>query len=731
MKNPQATEVTQPAGALLADGRSIHARVATLGRLRKSIIDTVGCERARAIIARTGFACGFQDAIRLRDAVAWPSVEAWLRVGPQILREAGLAEATLDRLETESPAGELACEIQWERSFEVEMHLEHFAPGTEPVCWELTGYLSGFMSACLGTEVRFLEQECAGARGTVCRATGRPRHAWDPATLRTLQDFEQEDLEAELSGVYEELMRINEQLTDLTQSATDAIVATNVHGHIKVFNRAAERLFGYQAHAVLGRSLGLLLPEPAYEGYQKALDEFLKTGNSDLIGRSQESGACRSDGELIPIEISISASNLRRDPLFTVIARDITERKRLEAERREKAIDLEATLNSTSDGLLLVKYLPAGETITLANKRLGELFDLDPAQLLGRPARELHRRLSALAKEPALYDELVRRIDRDREARRCDTIEFLQPTALFVERTTGPVHDTEGEIIGRIWSYRDITPQRRAELRIQGYAEELERTVAERTAELEKALEDLTKADELKSRFISNVSHEFRTPLTSVRGFTETILLNPNMDDETMTSFLKIIQDETDRLSHLIEDLLDMSRIEAGRFELSLGPTRVGMLAQQAAAAVRPMIDEKKLSLRVQTHPEEPVIIADSDRLYRVILNLVSNALKCTPEGGLITVGIDPCRGQEAVEIRVADTGIGIPADQLHRIFKPFEQIERPKNMHVGGTGLGLAIVSNLVEAHHGTIAVESEEGVGTVFTIRLPVQQPAPSPAE
>jgi signal transduction histidine kinase/predicted hydrocarbon binding protein/uncharacterized protein (DUF2267 family) len=253
----------------------------------------------------------------------------------------------------------------------------------------------------------------------------------------------------------------------------------------------------------------------------------------------------------------------------------------------------------------------------------------------------------------------------------------------------------------------------------------LEEKVRERTAELELANERLREMDRLKSKFLSHVSHELRTPLTSIKGLTENALggLAGPLNDK-LHGYLDRVGVNTDRLIRMISDLLEQTRIEAGKLELQPSEVDLGKCADEVAEQLRPLALAKRQKLELVS-PSSPLNVwADEDRLIQILTNLVHNAIKFTPEEGEIAVCITSERPNFA-EVRIRDTGEGIHPDALPKIFDPFFRIGQEQRRGPKGLGLGLSIVKNLVELHGGTITVQSELGKGSEFHVTLPLHPP------
>lgn len=237
--------------------------------------------------------------------------------------------------------------------------------------------------------------------------------------------------------------------------------------------------------------------------------------------------------------------------------------------------------------------------------------------------------------------------------------------------------------------------------------------------------EELKELDRVKSDLLANVSHELRTPLTAIKGYTDYILerkLGPIA--EKQEKGLIVVQRNLERLSRTINALLDFSRMELGRITLNIQPFSLRALLDQILTALRSELEKKRLVFATRLEPSLPHVIADREKLSAVLENLIINAIKFTPEGGSITVSASRLQDAErpSAEIGVADTGIGIPRDQLGKIFMRFHQVDASTTRRFGGVGLGLSIVKSILDAHGSAIVVDSEEGHGTVFRFRLPV---------
>jgi two-component system phosphate regulon sensor histidine kinase PhoR len=233
-------------------------------------------------------------------------------------------------------------------------------------------------------------------------------------------------------------------------------------------------------------------------------------------------------------------------------------------------------------------------------------------------------------------------------------------------------------------------------------------------------ISELRRLERVRRDFVANVSHEFKTPLTAIQGFAET-LLGGALDDATnRRRFVEIIRDHSARLDRLTDDLLKLARIEAGKLDLEFSPVDVAALVESCVQTTRFRSAQKQLTLSVDCPASLPPVRGDARRLAEVLQNILDNAAQYTPAGGIISIQATAEDGQ--VRIGVTDTGIGIPRDDLQRIFERFYRVDAARSREAGGTGLGLSIAKHLVEAHGGRIEVESEVGHGSTFSILLPV---------
>ena len=258
--------------------------------------------------------------------------------------------------------------------------------------------------------------------------------------------------------------------------------------------------------------------------------------------------------------------------------------------------------------------------------------------------------------------------------------------------------------------------------------QELVKKLEQANIALQEANRKLQELDKMKDAFLSTVSHELRTPLTSIKSFSEILLSYEEEDKETQREFLNIINEESDRLTKLIDDLLDISKIASGRMQWENTELVITEIIKSATSATSALSTQKNLRVNVELEPNLPPVWGNKDRLVQVVTNLLSNAIKFTPEGGEIRVAAEVLKGSEAgsvsdvMRVSVSDTGIGVAPEEQERIFEKFRQAGNTLTDKPKGTGLGLAICKEIVEHYGGKIWVESELGKGSTFYFTLPI---------
>ena len=344
---------------------------------------------------------------------------------------------------------------------------------------------------------------------------------------------------------------------------------------------------------------------------------------------------------------------------------------------------LEAILRGMVEGVLVTDLVGA---VVLVNARARELLDV-PADVDagGRPLIELVRdpALAELAHEVRTGAAIVSR-------------DVVLGGGRTIQVNAAPLRDPDGAVFGFVLVLHDVTELRRLEV--------------------------------VRRDFVANVSHELRTPLTAIKGYAETLLGPAGDDRETARRFLEVIDRHSERLGRLIDDLLALSDLELGLTEIAHVPVAVGPTIDDVVDILRDRAARARVAVAVAVEPGTPPALGDGDRLRQVLINLVDNAIKYTPEHGRVVVRAAPA-ADGMVAIAVEDTGIGIPARDLPRLTERFFRVDKARSRALGGTGLGLAIVKHLVHAHGGSLAIASTLGAGTTVTVQLPAAERGPMP--
>lgn len=352
-----------------------------------------------------------------------------------------------------------------------------------------------------------------------------------------------------------------------------------------------------------------------------------------------------------------------------------------DAEKRRATLD--SVMHSLVDGLILVDRRGR---IAYVNPCAEEMLGLPAQALLGQTVEAVEREMAGRVARPEQVIARLQAAAADLQNR--PTVEFtlVAPSARSLQARFFPIHDAGGGHLGLGLLLRDITREK--------------------------------ELDEMKSQLLSTVSHELRTPLASIKGFATTLLRQDvEWDEATRREFLAIIDEESDRLSELIGNLLDMSRLEAGTLRVEPEATDLERLIQETAAEFQVMTHSHLI--RASLPASLPLVWADPRRARQVLRNLVENAIKYSPQGGPITLSAQ-VQG-DSVQVSVADRGIGLEPQQLERIFDRFYQVDSASTRRVGGSGLGLSICKAIVEAHGGRIWAESRPGQGSTFHFTLP----------
>uniref|UniRef100_I2Q125 histidine kinase n=1 Tax=Desulfovibrio sp. U5L TaxID=596152 RepID=I2Q125_9BACT len=542
---------------------------------------------------------------------------------------------------------------------------------------------------------------------------------------------------------YPELKRRLEELERfrslLDQTGEAIFLVDGRTGRITDAAGAAGTMLRQDRQALVGRLFEELLPQEAVDHLRGLFSGDFAAGRIEtVLGRPGVSG-----GVSPSVEVTFRLASGEEGPIAIIVARDVTERKKNEQALKRAEEKYRGIVENAAEGIF-------------QSSLDGRLISANPAMasLLGYAStHDLMRHIKNVVDQIVTHPE-------DRQRIRSELTRYDQVKNLEVQMTTKTgntiwglinarrIRDAAGEPERFDGSLQDVTVRKKAEQTLLRYHDELETRVAERTAELTRINERLTHevtirkraeeaaeaANRAKSDFLSMVSHEIRTPLTSVLGFAVIIekrleqLFLPLLDGdprrrrqaEQIMENLGIIVSEGERLKHLINDVLDLAKLEAGKMAFKqerVDPAEV--VRHVMSASVGLLSSHKKVSLDTRIEGRLPEVLGDRDRLIQVLVNLVSNALKFTERGSVT------CRARlegHYIVVDVADTGIGIPEGEQHKVFEKFNQIGATLTNKPKGTGLGLAICKHIVESHGGRIFYVSKPGAGSTFTFTLPI---------
>ena len=476
----------------------------------------------------------------------------------------------------------------------------------------------------------------------------------------------------------------------------------NETGKFLRWNRNFEVISGYSAEEIAQRK-----PLDFFVGVEKAyiaqrIQEVFEHGESDA-----EANLVTKHGKQIPYYFTGKRIDLEGVPYLIGMGIDISGRKRIEEALSASETELRALFASMNDLVLVINRTGVYQKIAPTNPKL--LYK-PPEELLGKTIGDVFP-----AEQAEAFISTIRKVVETQEVAHIEYQLVIDKQRLWFEASISPMEGDQ-----TLWMARDITARKRAEEKLRQLNEELEERIAARTKELAAAMIRAQESDRLKSAFLAAMSHELRTPLNSIIGFTGVILQGlAGPLNEEQAKQLNMTRDSARHLLALINDVLDISKIEAGQLEILKRPFDMRQALESALRFAVPLVQKKNLQLVTSLGSGVGIINNDRRRVEQVLINLINNAIKFTERGNVKIV----CQIRDGwLETQVRDTGIGIKPEDIDQLFKPFQQIDTGLTRSHEGTGLGLAICKRLVSAMGGEITVESEWGAGSTFKFTLPL---------
>lgn len=460
-------------------------------------------------------------------------------------------------------------------------------------------------------------------------------------------------------------------LRKIILTSPDGIVIVDRDGVVQFINPAAESLFGRKAEELLGELFGL----PFIKG------DVIEV---DIVHPGEESGIA---------EMRVVETEWNGQSACLALLRDVTERKHAEERKIQAAQQWRTAFDSITE---MISIHDKNFKITKVNKALANAFKIEPKELIGKTCYEVFHG----AKQPCRNCPHVHSL----KTKEPGSLELFEPClGIHLGVSTSPILDENGEVTSSVHVAKDITERKMAE------------------ENLRKANEKLKEYNQLKDEFVSTASHELRTPLSIIMGAIRLVLDEiPGKIVEEQRDVLATAMESIKRLSRIVNSLLTISKIESGKLNLQKTVVNICELIKDTVSNYEPLAQENGLRLDFEVPQKSVDICLDPDKTKEVLINLISNSIKFTPEGGRIKV---ICTEQDKeVLVSVQDSGVGITKEDIPKLFDKFTQFDRKAGPGEKGTGLGLAIVKKLVEIHGGKIKVESEVGQGTIFNISLPL---------
>lgn len=536
------------------------------------------------------------------------------------------------------------------------------------------------------------------------------RESWSTRTLiREIAEREQAEarvrdlnktLEARVARRTQELAESEARSRAIVETAVDGIITIDEKGVIESFNPAAERIFGYHRDEVLGRNVSLLMPEPYQSEHDGYLLRYMVSGEKRIMGAGRELEGLRKDGTIFPLSLAVSEMTVDGRRLFVGITDDISARKRAEADMRTEKERAERYLDVAE--AMFVELDREGRVMRL-NRQGCDILGCSADKIIGnnwfRHFLPKDRRDEAWKIFLAMIggkDEMFRYVESEVLTRNNERRHILWHNKAL--------RDPQGTVISILSSGQDVTRYRRQQ------------------ETLRQAKNEAEFANRAKSEFLANMSHELRTPLNAIIGFSDMMRMQAlgNLSYDLYKEYLDDIHASGEHLLALVNDILDVAKIEAGQLELHEEKFSLSDISESALRLTRPRATERGIKLNANLGTTLPELRADRRLVKQMLLNLLTNAVKFSHAGGEVSLAAH-VNGSGELCLLVSDQGIGMAPDDITRALSPFAQVGRGTFAEHEGTGLGLPLTKGLVEAHGGRLDLKSTIGQGTTVTLHFP----------
>lgn len=540
------------------------------------------------------------------------------------------------------------------------------------------------------------------------------------------------------------------RLNAIIETATDGIIIIDDKGRMELVNPAAAKLFGYAHEEMIGQNVNMLMPTPYSSEHDHYIHNYLTTGQKKIIGIGREVTGKRKDGACFPFRLSISEVQFQNRRIFTGIVHDLSEQKRAETALRKEKERTQRYLDIANTILLVISQ---DQKVSMINRKGCEVLGYEEADIIGKNWFELVIAPNQQESIKKLFDQLIQG--------QAESIDYYENEIItqqgekrLIAWHNALIKDEAGTIVSTISSGIDITKQRAAEERIIRLNSELEERVEQRTEELAKAVNQLLETNnqlkyevqergtaeaalrkreqelqvslakekelsELKSRFVSLASHEFRTPLSTILSSADLIeAYQKEEHQEKRIRHTSRIKSAVANLTNILNDFLSLSRLEEGKILNQPVSFDLSEFCNEALDEIQDLLKPGQ-SIRRKDDLQVSTVFLDKKILKNVLFNLLSNAIKYSEEGKPIDCQMITIKGE--LKIEITDYGIGIPEAEQQHLFTPFFRAHNVENIQ--GTGLGLNIVKRYIDLMKGEVTFKSASGVGTTFYVSIPLE--------